>query len=72
MVQAWTKAMVRVQRELAGLADHWHEGEEKKEVEDDFRVLSLMDRVEVNTTDLEQEHRNWIWGWTSLKYLLSI
>ena len=44
----------------------------KKEVEDEFRVLSFIDWLEVNTTGLEQEHRTGIWGSTSLKYLLDI
>ena len=61
--------MAAVQRELAGLADHWWEDEGKKEVEDDFTVLSMSGS---NTIDLEQEHKNWIWGWMRLKYLLNI
>lgn len=44
----------------------------KKKVEDEFRVLSFIDWLEVNTTGLEQEHRTGIWGSTSLKYLLDI
>lgn len=44
--------MARVQRESAGLADRWCKGEDKQ-VEDEFRVLSFMDWLEVNTTDLE-------------------
>lgn len=44
----------------------------KEEVEDEFRVLSFMDWLEVNPTDLEQEHRTGVWGSMSLKYLLDI
>ena len=32
----------------------------KEEVEDEFRVLSFIDWLEVNTTDLEREHRTGI------------
>lgn len=58
--------MAGVQSELAGLADHWWEGEGKKEVENDFRALTLSGS---NTIDLEQEHKNgvecaWNTCWT--------